>query len=101
MNIFQRMALDIFNNSDLCQTFFVKGVEVKCITSAIADGFTIADGRENEENFTLDILLPMHTKIKINDRLFFRDKEYKVSHIQIDSANVTAKLYIIALSKGI
>lgn len=58
-------------------------------------------GVASGENFTLDIKLPVFRMPKINDRLLFRDKWYKIDTMQIDSANASVKIFIIAQSKGI
>ena len=58
-------------------------------------------GVASGENFTLDIRLPVFRMPKINDRLKFRDRWYKIDTIQTDSANASIKIFIIAQSKGI
>jgi hypothetical protein len=35
-----------------------------------------------------------------NDKVQFRNKFYKISHIDTDSAGATIKLFLISLSKG-
>lgn len=58
-------------------------------------------GVASGENFTLDIKLPVFRMPKINDRIKFRDRWYKIESLQIDSANASVKIFIIAQSKGI
>ena len=58
-------------------------------------------GVASGENFTLDIKLPVFRMPKINERIKFRDKWYKIDSIQTDSANASIKIYLIAQSKGI
>jgi len=102
MNPFQRMMNEIFSNQDFTEFFQIDGMNYTCIVSPIADDISFTEaGVESGENFTLDIKLPVFKMPKINDRLKFRDKWYKIESIQTDSANSSIKIFIIAQSKGI
>ena len=65
-------------------------------------GITFSEvGSVDEENFTLDVKMPFKNIVKVNDTVKFHDKLYKISNIEEDSAFASAKLYLIANSKGI
>ena len=38
---------------------------------------------------------------KKNDKVKFRDENYKINFIERDSANTSLKLHIVSLSKGV
>lgn len=99
---FRAMIKDIFNNDDFTETCYINGFETKCICSSIDGGVMFSDsGMVNDVNFTLDIEIKETDRLpKQNDRLIFRNKEYKISNIDIDSALATMKLYLISNSKG-
>lgn len=102
MSVFHRMMNDIFSNKDFTEFFQIDGLTYTCIVSPIHDDISFTDaGLASGENFTLDIKLPVFKMPKINDRLMFRDKWYKIDTMQIDSANASIKIFIIAQSKGI
>ena len=101
MNPFQKMMSDIFQCSEFLEDCFIEGLHYKCITSPIVDNISFAEtGLESEENFTLDIKLPVSHKLKKNDKVKFRDNWYKINFIEKDSANTSLKIHIVALSKG-
>ena len=101
-NPFQKMINDIFSVEDFLEDCFIEGQHYKCITSPIVDNVTFSEvGVESEENFTLDIKLPISHKLKKNDKVKFRDENYKINFIERDSANTSLKLHIVALSKGV
>ena len=100
-NPFQKMMSDIFQCSEFLEDVFIEGLHYKCITSPIVDNISFADtGLESEENFTLDIKLPVSKMPKKNDKVKFRDENYKINFIETDSANTSLKIHIVALSKG-
>lgn len=100
-NPFQKMMSDIFQCSEFLEDCFIEGLHYKCITSPIVDNISFAEtGLESEENFTLDIKLPVSHKLKKNDKVKFRDNWYKINFIEKDSANTSLKIHIVALSKG-
>ena len=101
-NPFQKMMSDIFSVEDFLEDCFIEGQHYKCITSPIVDNVTFSEvGVESEENFTLDLKLPVSHKLKKNDKVKFRDEWYKINFIEKDSANTSIKIHIVALSKGV
>ena len=101
-NPFQKMMSDIFQCSEFLEDVFIESIHYKCIVSPIVDNVTFSEvGVESEENFTLDIKLPVSKMPKKNDKVKFRDEWYKISFIETDSANTSLKLHIVALSKGV
>ena len=101
-NPFQKMINDIFSVEDFLEDCFIEGQHYKCITSPIVDNVTFSEvGVESEENFTLDLKLPISHKLKKNDRVKFRDENYKINFIETDSSNTSIKIHIVSLSKGV
>ena len=102
MNPFQKMMSDIFSVEDFLEDCFIEDRHYKCIVSTITDNISFADtGLVDEENFTLDLKLPISKMPKKNDKVKFRDEWYKINFIEKDSANTSLKLHIVALSKGV
>ena len=102
MNPFQKMINDIFSVEDFLEDCFIEGQHYKCIVSPITDNVTFSEvGVESEENFTLDLKLPISRMPKKNDKVKFRDENYKINFIEKDSANTSIKIHIVALSKGV
>lgn len=102
MSVFEQFMNDIFSNEDFVEDVYIENLHYKCITTAVTDGISFTDaGRESEENFALDIKLPVKKLPVANDKVKFRNKWYKVSYIETDSTNTSIKVYLIALSKGI
>lgn len=101
-NPFQKMMNDIFKVEDFLEDVFIESIHYKCIVSPIVDNVTFADtGLVDEENFTIDIKLPISRMPKKNDKVKFRDENYKINFIERDSSNTSVKLHIVALSKGV
>ena len=101
-NPFQKMMNDIFNCEDFLEDVFIESIHYKCIVSPIVDNVTFSEvGVESEENFTLDIKLPISKMPKKNDKVKFRDENYKINFIEKDSANTSIKIYLVSLSKGV
>lgn len=101
-NPFQKMINDIFSVEDFLEDCFIEGQHYKCITSPITDNISFADtGLVDEENFTLDLKLPISKIPKKNDKVKFRDENYKINFIEKDSANTSIKIYLVSLSKGV
>ena len=100
---FREMVNDIFENEDFIQYCYINGFQYKCIASHITGGedFTIA-GLVDMVNFYLDIQVSDIgiERPKPNDKVIFRDKTYKVSQVDEDSALATIRLYLISTSKG-
>ena len=102
MNPFQKMINDIFSVEDFLEDVFIESIHYKCIVSPIVDNVTFSEvGAESEESFTLDLRLPISKIPKKNDKVKFRDENYKINFIERDSANTSLKLHIVALSKGV
>ena len=101
-NPFQKMMEDIFQCSEFLEDVFIESIHYKCIVSPITDNISFSEvGVESEENFTLDIKLPISKMPKKNEKVKFRDNWYKISFIETDSANTSIKIHIVALSKGV
>ena len=101
-NPFQKMMSDIFSVEDFLEDCFIEDHHYKCIVSPIVDNISFSEvGVESEENFTIDIKLPVSKMPKKNDKVKFRDENYKINFIERDSANTSLKLHIVALSKGV
>ena len=97
-NPFQKMMSDIFSVEDFLEDCFIEDRHYKCIVSTITDNISFADtGLVDEENFTLDLKLPISKMPKKNDKVKFRDECYKINFIEKDSANTSLKLHIVAL----
>ena len=101
-NPFQKMMSDIFQCSEFLEDVFIESLHYKCIVSPITDNISFSEtGLVDEENFTLDLRLPISHKLKKNDRVKFRDENYKINFVERDSANTSLKLHIVTLSKGV
>ena len=101
-NPFQKMMSDIFSVEDFLEDVFIESIHYKCIVSTITDNISFAEtGLVDEENFTLDIKLPVSHKLKKNDKVKFRDEWFKINFIEKDSANTSIKIHLVALSKGV
>ena len=101
-NPFQKIINDIFSVEDFLEDVFIESIHYKCIVSPITDNISFSEvGVESEENFTLDIKLPISHKLKKNDKVKFRDENYKINFIETDSSNTSIKIHIVALSKGV
>ncbi len=102
MNPFEKMMGVIFANKDFLQKCYINNIEHDCIISSVNEDMVFAEaGLEAGQTFTIDLKLPISPMPKINDKIIYRDKEYKISNIATDSANQSIKLSIIALSKSI
>jgi hypothetical protein len=102
MSIFNDFMNDIFSNEDFLEECIIEDKIYKCIASALTGGIAFTEaGLESDVNFTLDICLPVKNMPVKNQKVIFRNKKYKISYIDTDSANASIKLYLISLSKGI
>ena len=101
-NPFQKMINDIFSVEDFLEDVFIESIHYKCIVSPITDNISFSEtGLVDEENFTLDIKLPVSHKLKKNDKVKFRDEWFKINFIEKDSANTSIKIHLVSLSKGV
>ena len=101
-NPFQKMINDIFSVEDFLEDCFIESIHYKCIVSPIIDNVSFGEaGLVDEEDFTIDIKLPISKMPKKNDKVKFRDENYKINFIERDSANTSLKLHIVSLSKGV
>lgn len=101
-DIFKNMISELFQNEEFTEPVYIEGRQYKCICSPINNGvmFTQA-GMVDDCNFVLDIEIATTDRLpEQNDKVIFRQKQYKVSHTETDSANASMKLYLISLSKG-
>ena len=100
---FKEMVNDIFENEDFVQYCYIDGLRMKCVASYVSNGdeFTVA-GLVDLVNFYLDIQIKdIGVRYpKTNDKVIFRDKTYKISHVDEDSALATIRIYLISTSKG-
>jgi hypothetical protein len=93
---------DIFDHKDFQELCTINGDLYVCVCSSISDEVAFVDtGAENPALFTLDLKLPLHKQVKINDKVKFRERLYKISSIDFDSANASLKLHLCELNKGI
>ena len=101
-NAFQDMIAELYQEEDFVEYCYIEGRQYKCFCSSIGDGTLFTDaGMVSEENFVLDLQIRTLDRMpQENDKVQFRNKFYKISHIDTDSANTTIKLYLIDLSKG-
>lgn len=99
---FQNMIHDLFNNPDLYEFCYIEGFKYKCFCTTVEGGtYYTETGMVDDVNFALDIQMKNLDRLpQQNDRIVFRDKEYKISHIDTDSALATQRLYLISNSKG-
>lgn len=99
---FKQMIAELYNNPDFVEYCYVEGRKYKCICSSIGNGVMFTEaGMVDEVNFTLDLELATLDRMpQQNDKIVFRDKTYKISHIETDSANTTIKIFMISNSKG-
>ena len=101
-NPFQKMINDIFSVEDFLEDCFIESIHYKCIVSPIIDNVSFGEaGLVDEEDFTIDIKLPISKMPKKNEKVKFRDNWYKINFIEKDSANTSIKIHIVALSKGV
>ena len=99
---FKDMIAELFNQPDFIEYCYIEGRQYKCICSSIGGGVMFTEaGLVDEVNFTLDLELATLDRMPHqNDKIVFRNKQYKISHIETDSANTTIKIYMISNSKG-
>lgn len=102
---FRKAIADIFDNPDFTQFVYINGIKYTCLVSAVNNDLAFTEvGLQNLINFTIDVQITEQNKNNIpkqNDRITFRNKQYKVAHVDIDSALSTFKLYVISNSKGV
>jgi len=73
----------------------------ECICSAVTNDVIYGDaGMIDDVNFQLSIKLPIRIMPKKGDKLIFRDVQYKVSSVEIDSAMTSLSIRLQSLSKG-
>ena len=99
---FKNMIHDLFNNPDLYEWVYIEGRAYKCFCNTMDGGFVYTEtGMVDDVNFCLDVQINTTDRLpEQNDRLVFRDKQYKISKIDTDSALATQRLYLISNSKG-
>ena len=101
---FRNAIADIFNNPDFTQIVYLNGIQYKCLVSTVNNDVAFTEaGLVDMVNFTLDIQVTDQSRNNIpkqNDRVTFRGKQYKIAHVDTDSALCTFKLYLISNSKG-
>lgn len=101
MNPFEQMMTQIFKNKDFLEVCKINNRLYTCIRSAITDGIVYTEaGLEDSANFTLDIQLPIQEQINKGDKVMYKNKKYKVSYTQEDSAGVSLKIHLVSLSQG-
>lgn len=101
-NVFQNMMNDLFNNPDFYEYCYIQGRQYKCFCSSIDGGIIYTEaGMVDDVDFYLDIQMCTTDRLpEQNDRIIFRDKQYKIRKIDTDSALATQRLYLISNSKG-
>lgn len=102
LDAFKQMIQQLYEEEDFYQYCYVEGRKYKCFCSPIGDGISFTEaGLVDEVNFVLDLQVRTLDRFPVEgDKVQFRDKFYKVSHIDTDSANTTIKVYLISFSKG-
>lgn len=102
LDAFKDMIQQLYQNQDFYEYCYVDGRQYKCFCSSIGDGTLFTDaGMVDDVNFVLDLQLRTLDRMpEENDKVQFRNKFYKISHIDTDSAGATIKLFLISLSKG-
>lgn len=80
---FRDMISEIFNNEDFIEYTFVEGRKYKCVCSPVSNDVSFTEaGLMDTTNFTIDLELATLDRMpKMNDKLVFRDKSYKVAFI--------------------
>lgn len=101
-DIFKEAISQLFQNEDFTEDVYINGFKTKCFCSSISDGIAYTgSGLVDEVNFTLDVqIASLDTFPQQNDKVMFRGKEYKISHVDTDSAEASLKIYLISVSKG-
>ena len=99
---FKNLIHQLFEVEAFVEYCYINGFKTKCICSSISNDVSFTEaGLMDTTNFTLDLELATLDRMpQINDKLVFRDKQYKIAFIQNDSANASIKLHLITLSKG-
>ena len=101
MNLFQQAINDIFKDENFLEHCFIGDDVFQCIVTSLDNGNDYTDaGLASDENFALSIKLPVQRMPKIGEKVRFREKSYKVLHVDIDSANTSIYVYLESLSKG-
>ena len=101
MSIFDRAINDIFKCADFLESCVIGDTVYDCICSALEEGAIYSEaGLVEDENFTLDIKLPVVKIPKKGDAVIFRDEKYKVSLVTTDSANASIKVHLRSTSQG-
>lgn len=100
MNPFEKLMKDIFSNNHFLQKCTIENTEYNCVISSTDDSVVYADaGLENGVSFTIDLKLPVYPMPKVNNKVFYKSNQYKISAINVDSANQSIKLSLISVSK--
>lgn len=99
---FKDMMREIFSNSQFTETCYINGFQTTCICSPIGNNlFYTEAGLVDGVNFCLDLqIATLHQLPKEGDKVIFRNKTYKITSTELDSANVSMKIYLISTSKG-
>lgn len=102
MNPFQKLMNDVFKNEAFLEECVIENIKYSCIRSNIQSGISYTEaGVQEQQNFTLDLKLPMKKYPEKNNKVVFGGKKYKIAYTQTDSANCSIKIHLISLSKGI
>lgn len=100
MTIFEKAIEDIFNVDDLTEFCYIENIQYKCICSSLTSDVVYSGiGRLDDVNFVLSIKLPVSKMPKVGDRIKFRDKNYKISDIEIDSAKTSFSVHMESVAK--
>lgn len=99
---FKQMVKEIFSDQTFTEYCYINGIQTVCIQSSISNNILYTEaGLSNDVNLTLDLEVDSLDRIPVEgDKVEYRDKFYKVASTEVDSANASMKLYLIALSKG-
>ena len=99
---FKDLVKQIFQNEAFYEYCYINGFKTKCIQSSISNNIIYTEaGMSDGVNFTLDLEIAALDRIPVEgDKVQYRQKFYKIASTEVDSANASMKLYLIALSKG-
>lgn len=99
---FKTMIESLYQNEAFTEWAYIDGFKTKCFVSSLTDNLVYTEaGLQSDCNFVLDVLIESLPHFpNEGDKVVFREKTYKISSFERDSANVCVKLYLISTSKG-
>jgi hypothetical protein len=99
MTPFDCLIEDIFNNHDMTEQVTVQGRIVRAGVSVLEYAPGVTDfGMDSGENFYLTIKAADAVNIRRGVLLTYRNKQYKVTSTETDSAGLTTSIYLKSLT---